>query len=251
VIGRNSERYTFIEIPKEVTEQKIQLLENILNFAQKNCQVMPTTAALELGSKQFEKFEIALGRSSIASILVAKATGSVLYSDDLLLRTLAKRGFSVDGVWTQPVLHNAYNLGQLEFEDYCNCIATLVRTNYCYVSLNDSILMHELKQNQWVVDGGIERIFSSLTGSKTTDQSAVTIVANLIERVWSEEMPPFHKTQILDLCLRTLAENRDRDIILYRLRKALSERFFLRGHHLAQVQRDIELWVTVHQIKLK
>ncbi|GIK36927.1 MAG: hypothetical protein BroJett011_07600 [Chloroflexota bacterium] len=245
VIGRQDERYVFEEIPKEVTERNIEFLEKVLGFVREHCQVMPIDSALEFDVDQFRKFEFVLGPSSIASIFVAKDTGTPLYSDDFVLRTLAKRGFSVNGVWTQPVLNRAQILGKLNKEDYYSLISILALTNYSFVSLNVPILMHILEKNRWVPDTYVSKIFLPL--KETAEASAIGIIADLISEVWSQNISDFHKRQILDLCLQVLVTNRSRDIVIYKLRGALRERFSFREHQLLEINHELELWLRVHQ----
>jgi hypothetical protein len=245
-IGREGERYTLTTIPKEVAAHNIQFVEQILAFAQENCQVMPIARALELGRERFEQTEFVLGRSSIASVLVAEETDTLLYSDDFLLRTVAQHDFSVAGVWTQPVLSNACDQGILKEEEYRDSVAALVLANYYYVSLNTPVLMHVLRENQWGVNSQVEKVFAPLSANTDT-LDAVNIMAGLIEGVWAEPVPVHQKLNILDLCLRTLATKRDSEVVLRMLQIALQGRFALVEHQLQQVTNEIVRWFKVHR----
>ena len=245
-IGREGERYTLTTIPKEVVAHNIQFVEQILAFAQENCRVMPIARALELGRERFEQTEFVLGRSSIASVLVAEETDTLLYSDDFLLRTVAQHDFSVAGVWTQPVLSSACDQGILKEEEYCDSVAALVLANYSYVPLNILVLIHVLRESQWRVNPTVEGVFAPL-GAKTTTSDAVNIVADLIKQVWAEPIPVYQKQHIMDLCLRTLATGRDSELIAHVLQSALQERFPLVEHQLQQVTKEIVRWLEVHR----
>ncbi len=246
-IGREGERYIVATVPKEVTVHNTQFLERVLAFARESCQVMPNTHILELGRERLKQSEFVLGRSSIASILVAKETGCLLYSDDLLLRLVAEHDFSVAGVWTQPMLLNAYNQGMLTVEDYCDSVAALALANYYYIPLNILVLMHVLRENKWVIRSQVEKVFAPLGSADTNTQDAVRIIADLIQNIWAEPISDFHRQQVLDLCLRTLTANRDRLVVLHMLQIALRERFTLLQHQLKQVNCEIALWFKVHQ----
>jgi hypothetical protein len=245
-IGREGERYTVTTVPKEAAMHNVQFLERVLAFARQSCQVMPAAYALELGREQFEQSELVLGRSSIASVLVAKETGTLLCSDDFLLRTVAEHGFSVTGVWTQPVLLSACAQGVLKAEDYYDSVAALVWANYYYVPLNILVLMHILRENQWGVNSQVERVFAPLSANTDT-LDAVNTIAGLIEGVWAEPVPDYQKHNILDLCLRALATNRDSEVVLGMLQMALQERFPLVEHRLQQVTNEIVRWLKVHR----
>ncbi len=246
-IGREGERYTFTAVLKQVTVHNIQFVEQVLAFVRENCQIVPVSRALELGPKRFEQAEFALGRSSIASVLVAAETNTLLYSDDFLLRIIAQRDFSVAGVWTQPVLSSARDQGILKEEEYYDSIATLISVNYYYVPVDTSILMHVLKKHQWVAGPAVAEIFA-LLDAKTTTLDAINVVVNLIERVWAERIPLYQKIHILDLCLRALVTGRDREIVLHMLWIVLQERFPpLVEHRLQQIDNAMAEWLQVHQ----
>ncbi|GAG73656.1 unnamed protein product [marine sediment metagenome] len=77
---------------------------------------MPYTEGLEINFNKKRKLDKFLGKSFIDTILIAKKTNYILFSDDLFLRLIAKNDFNVDGVWTQILLLNLFKSGKIKKE---------------------------------------------------------------------------------------------------------------------------------------
>ena len=247
VIQREGERYTFREVPRELAEHNIQVLEEILGFIRDRTEVVPTVAALDLELSLFERLETVLGQSSIAAILVAKETGSLLYADDLLLRGLARRHYEVQGIWTQPVLLSAMRSDQISREDYFDAVASLVSANYFYVSLDAPLLIHVLEKGNWSVSSEVEKVLKPLRDPRTTAASAVDICADIIIHAWVQPLTQFQRTQILDLTLRTLVAERNPMVVNQLLQPLIDTFPVSMESQLQQVLQEIRLWARVHQ----
>lgn len=248
VIQREGERYTLREVPRELADHNIQVLEGILGFIRSRIEVVPTAAALNLELSLFQQLETVLGQSSIAAVLIAKETDSLLYADDLLLRDLARRHYEVHGVWTQPVLLSAVSRDQISKEDYFDAVAALARANYFYVSLNASLLIHVLEKRNWSISSEVEKVLKPLRDPRTTAVSAVDICADVIVYTWGASLTQFQRTQILDLALRTLVAERN-PMVVRRLIQRLVD-VFPRSmeSQLQVVLQEIRRWAQVRQM---
>lgn len=238
-IGLEGDRFVARTVPKQATEHSIRFLEEILTFAREHCVTVPIGRALELGQGKLERLEHYIGRSSITSMLAAKETQSLLYSDDLVVRNIAKGEYSVVGAWTQPVLVNAKERGLLSATQYYDSVAALVLANYHYVALNSLILMHVLERNQWTVTPEVAKVFDPLAGTETQWQGAIGILSELVGAIWHKPIFLFSKQQIVDLCLRTLAANRGGCEVLEVHRRVLRKRF---------PPAEVDRWFAVHRL---
>jgi hypothetical protein len=196
----------------------------------------------------FERLETVLGQSSIAAVLVAKETESLLYADDLLLRDLARHHFEVNGVWTQPILLSAMGNGIISEEDYFDAISKLARANYFYVSLRVPILLYVLEKSNWSIDVEVEKTLKPLRDPRTTTASAVNICADIIIHTWVQPLTQFQRVQILDLTLRTLTAKRNRMVISHLNQRLIDTFSQPMRYQLPLILQEIELWVKVHQV---
>jgi len=94
------DRYVMESAPAVATGERRMFLESIVEFLKSDVCLRPTSALLDLPQDQKEP----LGRSALASILLAKERGALFCSDDLVLRTVAKNTWGVPGVWSQTVI---------------------------------------------------------------------------------------------------------------------------------------------------
>jgi tetratricopeptide (TPR) repeat protein len=204
-LGRKGAQYIVEDVPPKVVERRIGFLDKIRSFVQDHCIIVPVDLALDLGQAKFENLESLLGQEQAASILVAKQMGTVLYSDDIMLRVLASNGFSVNGVWTQSVLQDSCDRGLLKADKYYDAITGLVGANYYYVSLNAATLIYTLQKQQWQVSK-VAKVFERLAGPDTSEVSAIKVLADCVREVWTNTSILWEqKLMIMDLCLRTLA----------------------------------------------
>jgi predicted nucleic acid-binding protein len=183
---KERDRYVRQDITPESIEQGRKFLERIRAFVESAAEVVPTTKALELGKGDFEKFQEMLGRSGIASILVAKEHGILLYSDDLWVRGVAKNDWQVDGVWSQTVVMSLQNHNIPSQDDYHQAVVKLVLSNYRFVSINVHDLRWLLKRHDMKITKEMIRAFELLHGPDCNEESAIRVIADLIRSVWLE-----------------------------------------------------------------
>jgi len=183
-------------------------LISVRDFVQENCKITPVNLALKLGKENYEKFIMDLTSPSIDSVLVAKETNTLLWSDDMVLRDFAKIKFDVNGVWTQPVLQDCVSRDLLSKDSYHEVIARLVFANYNYVPVKAATLVYYLEKNGWNIVAEVARLFQVLSGPTTSIESALKIAANFIKEIWSKSLMHHQKIAILDLLLSSLVRNR-------------------------------------------
>lgn len=207
-IEQNVDRSVVQEIKEEQIRQRIEWLNSIKEFIQENCKIVPVEFALKLEKGKYEELINIFSTSSIDSVLVAKQTNTLLYSDDMLLRGIAKNDFAVDGIWTQPVLQNCWERGIIAELAYHETIAKLIHANCIYVPIEIKTLLHFLEKNNWVPGNDASRVFQVLAGPYTTIGSAIRIGVELVKEVWAKKILIHQKNNILSLLLSVLVKNR-------------------------------------------
>lgn len=245
LVTKEDEKYVFVKVTPEAVQQGITHLEMIRAFVTANCSVVPATAAVEMDSARVAALEQILGYEQLNAAVVARQTDTVLYSDDLVLRALAHEEFSVEGVWTQPVLGNAADRALIRSSDYHEAIVHLALADYHYVSLSAVTLVHLLESQDWHVSNDVAKVFQLLAGPDTSEGTAVDVLANFIGEIWPRRLLRERKLMILDLCLQVLVTNRLTMRILPRFRHALQrqQRLMLVPWYLSEIESQIGLWL--------
>jgi len=152
ILSRENDKYVKHEVTKKEIKKQINFLKRILTWVSKKFKIMPYTEGLEINFNKKRKLDKFLGKSFIDTILIAKKTNYILFSDDLFLRLIAKNDFNVDGVWTQILLLNLFKSGKIKKEIYFDKTINLIKYNYNYITFNAEILTESLKRANFEPD---------------------------------------------------------------------------------------------------
>jgi len=241
-VWKEGDHYVRQEISPESLEQGRNFLNRIQTFVESASEVLPVTGALDLGRAKFEEFKELLGDGAIASILVAKEKKAPLYSDDLVLRVIARNDWQIEGVWSQSVLLKLRECGVLTDEDYYDAIKRLALANYRFVSIDAEGLKRILEQNGMRTTDEVTRIFKLLHGPDCGEESAIGVMTDLIRRVWLQSLLYHQKLWTLDLALEAVTTGRVGTEVIAKLKAALRTRFWLMPAALQTVSQGIDLW---------
>lgn len=241
-VWKEGDQYVRQEITPEALEQGQKFLQGIRSFIESRAVVAPAAGLLDFARAKLEELQGILGREAIGAILVARERTLLLFSDDFGLRGVARNDWQVEGVWSQAVLVNLRDRGIVSDEEYREAIRRLALGNYYFVSINADDLMWMLIRNEMRPTYEVARILSLLEGPDCSEESAVRIIADLIRKVWLENILYNQKLWVLDLALGVLAKGRVASRVMERLKAELRTRFALMPLALPAIFRSIHLW---------
>lgn len=141
---------TYVEVTPEDTERRIKYIEELIQWVESNCEILPCNAALNVNRGERNKLNGLLGKCFADTLLVSSETGNLLYSDDCAFRRLAKLEYDVDGVWTQGVLVECSKRGHLKAKDYHNAVVKLIRFGYDSTNYNANTLLAAAEKSKWL-----------------------------------------------------------------------------------------------------
>lgn len=120
-----------------------------------NCETLKETKNLNLFPYKQQiltkKIRDKIGISFIDTLALAKAKNLLLFSEDFLLREIAKRS-GIYGVWLQPFLDNLLKKHYIDFDEYYYYISEIVKMNYYFTHLNIELLMKSLQMSNYKID---------------------------------------------------------------------------------------------------
>ena len=163
-------------------------------------------------------------------------------SDDLALRAVAKNDFGVQGALDPAGTGQLPDSGPDYNRRIPRATSHLIQANYDYVSVSSDLLVHSLRGQQWIVSSEFGKILNLLAGSTTSEQSAVSVLADFLKAVWLERILLEHKAAITDLGLEILTRNRLAARVVPKLRQAIRERLTLAPVQLQQIENQINSW---------
>ena len=242
-LGVNEGLFQFSEIPNEQVQKRIENLEQMKTYVQENFEIVPVRGAIELGRENYEKYEELTGRHQLDSILVAKETNSLLFSDDLWLRTIAKNEFEVRGLWSHAVIGDFARNRHIENAGFFEATVKMILSNYNYVAVNKDLIFYTLERYEWQITKDVEKVFRTLGGPDTSEDSAIYVLSNVIKEIWLGNMLIERKIAFLDLCMRSLITNRPAKRVLIRFRDNLNQELILAPLQQVEIDRQINLWI--------
>jgi tetratricopeptide (TPR) repeat protein len=233
------------KITAEEVERDIEILEDIMGWIRKNCEIIPCTAALNMTVENRQKFNDMVGQSFIDTILIASEPENLLYSDDLLLRSFAKAEFGVDGIWTQILLMHSVEKKIIERNEYNKVIIKLACSHYYFTSIDTGILIKAAKQSKWLPSYPYKTVLQTMRGESSIDISALRISAEFIYRLWCAPISHGQRILLIFSLLDVIAE-KDPDTVLQRFESIVKRRFSSKSLDESRVISLIDLWKKIY-----
>jgi tetratricopeptide (TPR) repeat protein len=246
VIGYHEGRFFIQDSNKDELRSELKAIESIRNFIVQNCTIIP----ISLDDANFipnnEDKSLDFGNVSIACILVAKATKSILVSDELVLRDLAFNKYGVSSVWTQPIFFNFIEKGLIDITRLSNNCVLLLEAKYFFTTVTPEIVFQVISDQRYLLNRPVSTIIGALKGPDMIEDDAINIGSKALKRIWLGVAPTQQRVFILDQILGALVEGRDQEIVLKKLGDQLLMDFFLLPFHYLQIKRLVNDWRRVH-----
>ncbi len=205
--------------PEEIQKTKANL-EQMLEWVQLNCDIIPCYPALELNYTKKEEYSRLLGAASIDTILIASQPDTILYSDDALLRGIAKQLYQSKSVWTQLVITDLYTEKIILKEQMEEFTLKLILSRYFHTSINATILLKAAKLSGCEIKHPFSEVLSTLKEGYSDLQSSIRVALDFTVLLWKEQIRPESRKKLLITLLDVITDKRDKTailIIFYRL----------------------------------
>ena len=162
VLGFEGDHFIWQDVPKEAIQAEIERTERLLDFCKNHCEVAPLDPAI-LDLLDDEHLAHLHEQVSLSTLLVARQTQSVLYSDDRRLRAIA-RMLGVAGFWTQPLLRYWVEKAIMTEEDYFEQTIKLICAHYYFTAIDTNLLNYALRKHNLSVTPEVDEILRTLEG---------------------------------------------------------------------------------------
>ena len=226
-VGYSGGKFSFVDIPKDMIENKIDFLTKILEFLDNKCERVPISEEYShLLSKPDspEEFKNSPGRLTQMSLVVAKQTDSLLYSDEIIIRKIAKEN-EIDSFWTQSLLKRFLSLSVISEIQYSQFVGSLLLLNYFTPILSENIIFTQIEHGRFQCSSEVRNLLTGLSGKDINDDYAIEIGSNLIKKIWLEPIPDVNRFFLQEAVLSSLLRDRkNKDIILSKLIEAINSK---------------------------
>lgn len=247
-IGYQNGQLFIHETPREVILNMISYLEELLIFLKNGCLVIPISSenAKHLISETSKDF---VGEIGLSTVLVAKQTGTPIFTDDYQLRVFGLSQHSVHGFWTQELLLDTSEKGITQFDVYTNSCAKLALGNYFFLSINPEMIQKIMGEDLFSVSKRVDALLRTLKGPEILEDPAIGIAGKVLKNIWLERIPTDQRRIILDRILDYLTTERIRDRILRKLLLVMEAELLMAPLQEQEVKREIVTWARLHPLE--
>ena len=239
------ENVSVLEVSAESIQKKIKKYEKILDWIRINCEIIPCEAALKIRRSKREECNGILGQPFVDTILIASQEGNILYSDDALLRTIAKDKFNVGGVWTQILLMDCLGRKAIENESYHKMVIDLVNLNYHHTSVNSRVIIEAAKQANWKLEYPFVNVLEILRINHSDEWSAFKVSVDFTSLLWKEQIEIENRNWIFFNLLTILTTGRLAPPIIEKFKYSIIDRFDFSQIDKKNIIELIELWELI------
>lgn len=205
--------YSLVEMSSEEWEAYQNFTRSVLSLAQ-SLDPITSYPELDIDGEVIEQLSELITGAGVGSIFAGGKDPDdrpLLVSDDLGQANLA-RAIGVDAVNTQGVLRELLRSEVLTQEEYSRFIARLAMLNYRFVQVDPMVLLTLLDVNGFQTDEGTRALFAVLEGPECTQESAVSVVAELIAQLAQKGL--LQETLLVSLLLGHLYRGREATTVL-------------------------------------
>lgn len=244
-VWKEGDQHLRDEITPDDTERGRKSIEDLVNWIDVNCEVVPVTSVLANGRERREALESFMDDCFGDTVLIASEPDRVLYSDDERLRSLGAAEFGCKGVWTQVLLEKALEENVIGQEAHNQAVVRLVDANYRHTSINAQVLMAAAEISNWLPDGSFSRVAAVLSSDHSDEASALSVAGEGMYLLWlRSSLPPQRRVALATSILRSLCTGRNREACIGRLLSDIARRFWLLPDKLEEASKTIVAWAA-------
>lgn len=244
-------KYIRLEMTDEQHRQRVDHIEHFAEWVNLNTTTSPLKQeqidALRLKVPDSKQLNDPIAPHQLDTIRLATSDGSILYCDDLFLRTLAAQTFGTKGIWTQALLIAQLAQGKLDEHTYEESAVKLANSNYRYVTISPGILIEAAKQAKWLPADPFTRVLKALTRAETSVESMVSVLTNFLYAFYMQPMI-VDRGRIIQQILQDATRHHNRERVLALLGYATQARFQLLALQAKEIADNIQLWRQLHNI---
>ena len=239
--------YALSEVSTEGEAAQLEFLRSALEFAEAFDRI-PSYALLEVDNA--DELVDALTASAVAAVYADDQNSTavrVLVSDDIVLSAYA-RSISVGAVNSQDILRELLRSGMITGEDYSTAIEGLSLLRYSFVRVSLDDLIRRFEATGWVSSDGTRAMLNTLRGPECSEESAVSVAANLIARA-AGRASSVQTELILWLVLSALKQGRSQNSVLRKFKSGIASILTLAPQLRDQILEIVNLGTAVSASK--
>ncbi len=245
-LSKKGDKYIHHEYTNEDQNSFAELLSSHISFIEQHCEVVPAVGALDGILTNGKKLRKVLGEAQFGALVACKERNAILLSDDQGFRDIAQNDYRIPGCWSQITLNYFKEMGIITSGQYSECVKEMIKYGYKFIWVDEDIIWHQLDKDCTTICTDAELTLKSIESPDVTEDSAVEVAANLLQRVWLEAGTTERRLLILKTIIESLVLNRSPKYVLRKLNRNLETKFALLPIQLEEVKQEIARLASIH-----
>lgn len=185
-IGKKGANYIKDEITPERVKKKIDYVQTLIDWIEKEADILPNTQALKMNAKKRQEMEEILTKTAVDTALLASEKNRVLLSDDERLRMIAESEFKVSSTWSQPLLTKLQSLEFITGDEYKLAVIQLTMFHYRHTNIGPDILLKAAEEAEWASKSPFTDVMSEIVRKDITEDSLVVVITGFLILLWRQ-----------------------------------------------------------------
>lgn len=183
-------------------ENKLELVEKLINWVEKNCEYLPIYGLLELNSDLKNSINIIDEQFITDNILIAANENFLYLCDDAHVKRIAKE-FNVKSLGVLNLIRNSYSKGFISENEYLSLTNTLYMNNFKKFYLKSSNIVYEIKNYNFLF------ISKILLNINEFDVNIINVLVETILKISNECIGENLLEFVINLILNSLKNNQE------------------------------------------
>jgi hypothetical protein len=189
----------------EAIRVSAQRLAGLVEFLKSRCVIVPGPSLNAIPANRREILLKAFGRPALESIILAKASDAVLWTDDFAVAELARELFTCRRVWTQLGCREL-----LPAETTAKVTWALLAFKYEFTSLSVDEALHAARDAQWEnAKFPLDQVMSYFSRSSPGPEELIAIALRLVVEAWTQPVLGLQAQAITFRLLTEIAKRED------------------------------------------
>ena len=217
--------------------------QEFLDLVKKAVEIVPVMEFATLDPTKRATLEKLFGQYGAESMMLASNPDFVLWTDDLIQAQMAANEFGAKRAWTQLVVEQTAQAGQITDAERERATAALIGMEYIVTTFDSSALLRALEMSDVTAWRWPLKQFIEIFRKPSSDlQVLLGIFVDFVTKLYREPHLPESRCKIVTAILDALWRNVSLRLPLLRLRKASSQFFGLNPVGQAQFDRCFDQW---------
>jgi tetratricopeptide (TPR) repeat protein len=243
--GKTDDGYFFLPESPEEAQAKAEVARSFIELVFAKCEQRGCREMAELDPELREGLCEHLGQDAVESMLLARAPGHILWTEEFLNAEIAAAEFGVRRVWTQLVVYHANTIGIISTEEFLTTSAKLLGYRFDATSINSQTIVKAGEMADWDVRRWpFAQALEIFRAEHVLSGNLATLAAFTIKGMYGRAAFDVSRNNVIVQILEYLFERRDGIRAITQLARSIPSLFNIDVISGVEVSHVIRSWLA-------